>query len=370
MTCRRPTACRTRPSRCCEKPCVRAPLELLVPETENDLTRRDFLIGGTATLLLAGCGSSGEEGEEGASRDTRTIEHKYGSTEVSGIPKRVVTVGYTDHDPVLALGIVPVGVTAGEYSADYRYGVWPWAHDELGDGQPQVLPDTEINFEKIAALAPDLILAVYSGITKKEYETLSQIAPTVAQSDEHADYGTPWQEMTRVIGRALGHEERAEGLIAEVEGRFAEARRRHPEFEDATAVYAGVIEAGQYYVETGQSSRVGVLTSLGFEIPKEITGERFYVEISQERLDLLDRDVLLWEIGDNPELTASIKNNPLYQQLDVARQERDIFVEDKVLAGALAFISVLSLPFTLEKLVPMLAAAVDGDPETEVHSES
>jgi hypothetical protein len=36
-----------------------------------------------------------------------------------------------------------------------------------------------------------------------------------------------------------------------------------------------------------------------------------------------------------------------------------------LLAGALAFISVLSLPFALEKLVPMLAGAVDGDTETE-----
>lgn len=32
-----------------------------------------------------------------------TIEHKYGSTQVTEDPERVVTVGLTDHDAVLAL---------------------------------------------------------------------------------------------------------------------------------------------------------------------------------------------------------------------------------------------------------------------------
>jgi iron complex transport system substrate-binding protein len=338
----------------------------------DGVTRRGLLAGAAALLVVAGCGGNGDQatGPAPAASPTataRTVEHKYGTTEIHGSPERVVTVGLSDHDAVLALGIVPVGVTADpEFSADQPYGVWPWAQDQLGNGQPEVLPFPEIDFERITALRPDLILAVYSGITDQEYEQLSQIAPTVAQSGEYPDYGTPWQEMTQAISRALGHEHRAEELIAEVEGRFAEAREQHPEFEGATAVYAGIIDTGQYYAETAQSNRVGILTSLGFEIPEEITSDEFYMEISQEQLSLLDRDVLLWEIGDRPELTSSIQDNPLYQQLNVVREGRDIFVEDKVLAGALAYNSVLSLPFVIDRLVPKLAAAVDGNPATEV----
>lgn len=334
----------------------------------DDVTRRDLLKGIGALgagWALAGCGADGQQAAAPSpAATTRIIEHKYGTTEISGTPERVVTVGFIDHDGVLALGIVPVGLTAGEYSADQPYGVWPWAQDELGGGQPEVLPDTEVNFERIAALRPDLILAVYSGITDQDYEKLSRIAPTVAQSGEHPEYGTPWDEMTRVIGRALGKEERAEERIAEVEARFAEARQQHPEFNGKAAVYAGRLEAGGYYAETKGSSRVGVLTSLGFTIPDEIRSDKFYAEISREQIGLFDSDVLVWELGE-PQARTAIESDPLYQQLDVTREGRDVFIEDKVLAGGMALISVLSLPLVVDELVPQLAAAVDGDPATK-----
>jgi iron complex transport system substrate-binding protein len=44
-----------------------------------------------------------------------------------------------------------------------------------------VLSAEELNVEAVAALDPDLIVGVSSGMTAEEYETLSQIAPTLAQ---------------------------------------------------------------------------------------------------------------------------------------------------------------------------------------------
>ena len=55
---------------------------------------------------------------------------------------------------------------------------------------------SDINFERIAALEPDLILGVYSGMTARDYELLPQIAPTVAQTDRYIDYGTSRQVHT------------------------------------------------------------------------------------------------------------------------------------------------------------------------------
>ncbi len=343
----------------------------LAPDIWDDATRREFIVGGIASglLVVTGCGTEDDADQatlatiDGDGAFPVAVEHKYGSTEIPAAPQRVVTVGLIDHDAVLALGTVPVGLTAGE--TGQPFGVWPWAQPALGAGEPVVLPAEEINFEQIAALRPDLILAVYSGLTDQEYETLSQIAPTVAQSGEHPDYGTPWDEMTRSVGAALGQAEQAEALIAEVGSRFAQAREQHPAFDGKTAVYAGVLAAGGYYAETEASSRVGVLTSLGFVIPEELSGERFYVEVSQEQVALLDHDVLVWEIGDDKAKRAAVEADPLYAQLAVVEEGREVFVTDQVLAAGMAFISVLSLPFVIDQLVPQLAVAVDGDPATD-----
>ena len=82
--------------------------------------------------------------------------------------------------------------------------------------------------EKIAALRPDLILALYSGLTKEQYDTLSKFAPVVAQPKEYSDYGIPWQRQTETIGKALGRPEEATKLVEGVEAKFAEAKMAQP----------------------------------------------------------------------------------------------------------------------------------------------
>lgn len=106
-----------------------------------------------------------------------------------------------------------------------------------------------------------------------------------------------------------------------------------------------------------------LVSGLGFVIPQEIldlTADQFFFEISQERLEVLDRDVLLWEVFEQREARSSIEANPLYQQLDVAREGRAVFAEDKLLVDAMVAGTVLSLPLVIDRLVPMLAAALDG----------
>lgn len=345
-----------------------------VSEIHNDLTRRDFLVAAGLISLVPGCGSGGEAGNggKGASGDTRSIEHKYGATEISGTPERVVTVGLMDHDPALALGVKPVGVT--EWYGEYPYATWPWAEDALGDAEPEVMPrnNDNINFELVATMEPDLIIGQYSGMSEDEYDNASQIAPTIAQSGEYPDFGAPWQEMTRTIGHALGRRDRAEELISGVEARFAETREKYPEFEGKTAVVGEFFDT--FFARSASDPRTRFLTSLGFVLPEEIANLRGAnsdgANVSEERLELFDRDLLLWNIGFYPQLEEELEGNELYQSLDVAREGRDIFLSDEVLSGALTWSSVLSIPYALENLAPMLAAAVDGDPETEVESAS
>jgi len=332
--------------------------------TEMTIARRRLL----AAAVALGIGTVGGAGRVAARRATPAagagpIPHKYGTTQPPASPRRVVSVGYSDHDPLLALGVVPVAVR------EWIEGraVWPWAEDELGAAEPAILPSAELNFEQIAALQPDLIVGIYSGMTEDEYRTLSAIAPTVAQSADYVEFGVPWQEQTRVIGRAVGQEAEAEALVGEVEARFAEARERHPEFAGATGVVAASFAPGQYFVYGPEDGRGRFLSALGFGLPAAVTelaGDAFFVEISRERLDLIDADVLIWVLAADG-TRAAIEEDPLYQRLAAAQEGRAVFLEPNgELAAALSFGTVLSLPFALDELVPALAAALAGDPAT------
>ncbi len=365
------------------RPAPRRPL----PATASGVPRRAFLLGGSAAavLLAAGCGNDGDssaaagsaggddttgDGVEGSAYPV-TIEHLHGSTTIEEAPKRVFAAGLTDIDPILALGVVPVGFIDwyGEYpDADIRDGLWPWAH-ELGEGtEMTVLPrnNDEFNFEAIAALRPDLVIAQYSGMDETAYATMSEIAPVVAQSKDYPLYQTPWDVTTRIIGTALDRSEKAEALIAQVESDFEAARAAHPEFEGMTAVLGDYYE-GVIYARGPEEPHGKVLAQLGFgypaEIEEQIPDDNVLAELSLEQLELLDATDVVILGGD--ERLSELTSNPVFQGLRIAREGRVVPGVEPI-NGALYWASVLSLPFAIEHLAPRLAAGVDGDPATEI----
>lgn len=335
----------------------------------------------TSALLLFGtataCGSDDDSSDTAGSEATAsansafpvTLSHKYGSTTIKSEPKRIVTVGLTDQDAVLALGTVPVGTT--EWLGGYKGAIGPWAADKLGSAAaPTVLTDTGTGpqTEKIAALRPDLILAVYGGLTKAQYDTLSKFAPVVAQPKEYNDYGVPWQNQTEIIGKALGQEAKAKELVTGVESDFQKAAAEHPEFAGASAVMATPYEG--IFVFGSQDARSRVLTNLGFKLPVDldkVIGDEFGANISKERTDLLNTDAIVWIVSDIAKDEAALNKNALYADLKVAKDDREVFVKESSDYGnSVSFVSVLSLPYMLERLVPQLTAAVDGKTATKV----
>lgn len=326
-------------------------------------------------MIMGACGAPAatqEAATEPASTNAAfpvTIEHKFGSTTIDKKPERIVLVGLTEQDALLALGEVPVATR--EWYGERPGAIFEWAQDKLGDAAvPVVLPSLELNFEQIAALEPDVIVGLYSGITAEEYDTLSKIAPTVAQPSAYVDYGIPWQELTRKIGLIVGKSAEAEKLVEDVEEKFATARQQHPEFAGATGVVASTWGfPDTYYAYHSQDPRNRFLTSLGFVIPAEVdqmAQDTYGASISRERLDIVDVDTLVW-ITFSDEENETIKNDALYKNLRARQEGRDIFIsESNPLYDALNFNTVLSLPYTLENLVPQLAGAVDGNLATNV----
>ncbi|GIG56507.1 ABC transporter substrate-binding protein [Longispora fulva] len=313
-----------------------------------------------AASLLSACGGSAKGGTSSPAGGgfPVTVEHKYGKTEVRKAPTRVVTLGLSDQDTVLALGIRPVGVV--DWFKERPFGKWPWAQPLWGDSLPEIVGERDdYQFEKIAALRPDLIVAQYSGMKKDQYETLSKIAPVVAQSAKHDDYAAPWQEMTRVIGRALGREARVDELIAGIEKRFADVRAAHPEFAKQTVVVAESYEPGKYSVFSPADPKTVFLKELGFrpsEAIGKLAGTQSFADIGSERLDLLDVDRLLWVI-DDPDAEKRIQEDPVYAKLAVVTAGRAVFVPYTAppAGAALSFDTVLSIPYAIDQLVPLLS---------------
>ncbi|MCS7481127.1 iron-siderophore ABC transporter substrate-binding protein [Umezawaea endophytica] len=319
-----------------------------------------------ATLLLAACGGgdttaggSSTPASSGGGAFPVKVDHKYGTTEVKAEPKRVVTLGLSDQDVVLALGTKPVG--AIDWFKETPYGKWPWTKSLWGDTPPEVVGERdEYNMEKIAGLKPDLILAQYSGMKQEQYDTLSKIAPVVAQPKGFEDYQAPWQDSARLAGKALGKSTEVDKLITDIDGKFAAAKTAHPEFAGKSAVVADAYQPGTYSVFSPNDPKMLFLTQLGFVVSdklKEAVGTENVVDLSYERFDVIDVDRLVWLIAD-PASTDQIKNEALYKNLKVVQEKRDLFVpyDEPPVGAAMSFNTVLSIPYALEQMLPLLSA--------------
>ncbi|MEU0136906.1 iron-siderophore ABC transporter substrate-binding protein [Streptomyces sp. NPDC006296] len=318
--------------------------------------------------LLAGCGSGTEDAtDEKAPAASSgafpvTVEHAFGSTEVTKAPERVVTVGYTDDQAVLALGTKPVGMV-DQYpnptgtSPDINTQ-WPWVKDKWGDARPEVVMsngDAGPGYEKIAALRPDLIIAVYSEIDRAAYDKLSRIAPTVGRTKAEKElFSAPWQDNAVHIAKALGKEAEGTALVEGIQDKLDAAREAHPEFAGRTAVPVSWYEdAVAPFTTTDVRGRL--VTGIGFEGATKIdaiAGDSFYTKLSPERMDLIDVDHI-FVINDKADQDA-LKKSELFTNLSAVKAGNVSYLLDSegpAVGAAMSQGTLLSLPYAIDELV-------------------
>ncbi|KIR64610.1 MULTISPECIES: iron-siderophore ABC transporter substrate-binding protein [Micromonospora] len=322
------------------------------------------------TLVAGGCAASEAGPADTASGSSSaafptTLTHAFGTTTIAAKPERIVVVGLKEQDYFLALGEVPVAIR--DWYGNMPNATWPWARERLGEARPEVLARAELDYEKIAALRPDVIVGLSSGMSRQEYDLLAKIAPTVAQPAGDGSWAVTWQQMTRAAGQITGRSAEAETLVADLEKRIASVAGAQPRLKGARTVFASTYE-GQYYLFSPETTASKVLLDLGLTMSPEVTtltdNANQSATISRERFDLTDVDVAVWSEAATDPGVATLLGDPLYTRLDVHTQRREVFLGTEA-NGALAFSSVLSLPYVLDKIVPALAAAADGDPATD-----
>ena len=318
-----------------------------------------------ALTVLVGCGSTDAgEGDGGAAASGDgafpvSIEHTFGTTTVEQQPERVVVLGWSAQDVVYALGVTPVGMPSHTYGGGDD-GVLPW-DDEFYDAAETTLLDTADGppLEDIAALRPDVILAPYEGFDEATYEDLSKIAPTVAYPGEA--WTTSWEDQTTMIGRALGASAEAQKLIDDTNAAVQQIADEHSEFADLSFAYTSM-GADALYLYLGADPRVQLIEKLGFSLDPSVdtlaaTGDAasFYSQISLERAPEIAADVV---VGFADGLTADeVRAQPVYARVPAVQRGSAVIVDDEEFAAAMSSVSVLSIPFALDRLVDRLATA-------------
>lgn len=327
--------------------------------------------GTTGSPTGSGTGASGDETASSADAFPVTIEHAYGKTTLTEQPERVATVAWVNADTALALGVVPVGmpeITFGQNKARST----PWADAALAElgaewgstNAPAQYSEVDgINYTAIARTTPDVILAAYSGLTREEYTKLSKIAPVVAYPD--VAYGTPWQESTRMIGKALGREDQAEELVTSTEETIADEAAAQPRLKGTSFIYANLDPAAAEGINiyTGIDNRPRFLTSLGMEqapvVERSTKGkDAFFIPWSAERADELEADVLVTWVPSGGTV-AQIEKDPLLGQIPAVERGSWVADSDDTLTLAISAASPLSLPWALDRFLPRLGAAAD-----------
>ncbi|MEV0822030.1 iron-siderophore ABC transporter substrate-binding protein [Nonomuraea rubra] len=345
---------------------------------------RVLAVATAALLALAGCGGATETAAPGtgASPSTSTstsggtsafpmtIQHALGTTTIEQKPERVATVNWANHEAPLALGVVPVGMAAANFGDDDGDGLLPWVEErlqELKAAKPVLFDETDgIDFEAVADTKPDVILAAYSGLTQQDYDTLSQIAPTVAYPD--AAWATPWREIIRLNSKAIGLAAEGEKLIGDIEGEIETVVGKYPQLQGKTAMFMthvdpnDVSEVGFY---TTHDTRTLFFEDLGLKIPGSVAEaskgtEKFALSRSAEQIDVFDDvDIITGYGGDNGELLEKIRKDPLLSKIPAVERGSVYLLPDSKPLGTAANPTPLSISWVLEDYVKALAEAAD-----------
>ncbi|MET0189565.1 MAG: ABC transporter substrate-binding protein [Pseudonocardia sediminis] len=309
-------------------------------------------------MALSGCASPSTDPGAGPSTEPAssgafpvTVEHSLGTTTIEREPVRVVTLGPSDADVTLALGVVPVGIHS-RYGFDR--GVGPWAEAALGTATPAVTSGRQVDYETVAALRPDLIVNVGSGGEKEEQDTLSRIAPTVALPKGAEPYAPRWQDATRLIAQALGRPEQGDRLVTDTEGYLRRVAAENPGFTGKTLTYLDVA-GGEVFVGGRETTVVTTMRELGFRDTPYVQGlppEEVQSKLSPELLPRIDADaVLVYPLDGNRDRV--LRDTPGLANLPAVRADRAFVLPDLALSAP----SVLSIPYGVDRALPFLRTA-------------
>ncbi|WP_084962419.1 iron-siderophore ABC transporter substrate-binding protein [Thermoactinospora rubra] len=341
------------------------------------MRRRTFALSAVVTvaLALAGCSSSTTEAKPSAAAPAQssagsaaypiTIKHALGEAVIKEQPKRVVTLGQGSAETAIALGVIPVGIESYEWGSDPKTGYLPWIHEAVtkagGTLPKQFAGGENIDFDTIVELDPDVILAVWSGVTKEQYEVLSGIAPTVAYPD--LPWSTDWDQQITTVATALGKAGEGPKLIEQVKKVFADAAATRPQYKGVTFSYIYTTGPGTLGVFKPSEQRVAFLTMLGLTVDpvvetfKETEGTDSALIGLENAQKLKDSD-LIFTFYTDEKTRKEIESQKLYAEIPAIKRGGVVYSHDTPFVTASSIINPLTVPWAIDKYLPLIDKAV------------
>ncbi|RLK54874.1 ABC transporter substrate-binding protein [Actinokineospora cianjurensis] len=281
---------------------------------------RLIALGSAVLLALAACGSAEQSPGAGGQSSTaaapakRTVQTPKGPVEVPGDPKKIVAIDF--QIPYILLDLKANLAGAIDLTA-------------AKDGEPFtqltiIGTDTgELNFDKIAELDPDLILA--ADYQEPEYEKLKDRYPTVlipAAGDQPG-----WKPQVKAVAEAIGKASAVDELEKKYQGRVTEIKDKHKD-KIAAGKWAtlGTYDGSGWYLYDKVGGPSTALADLGIAFDEATTkvADGNVAQYSIEQLNQLNGATVLLFDDLGPPVTApgagdKLKANPLFTSITAVK---------------------------------------------------
>lgn len=236
-------------------------------------------------FTLAACGSGGSSEKTDASAAAsdsgqwpRTIKTDDGDLTLDKQPEKIVSTSTTLTGSLLAVG-APVVASAAtspnvpDLSDDQGF-FNQWSDVAKDKGVKKLWANDSPNVEKAADYDPDLIVvSKNSGDSVfDKVDQLRQIAPVLV-----IDYSdASWQDVTKKIGEATGHESDAENVVKDFDQKVEKTKGEISVPEEAVSPFIVFGDGSGAAALTTEAPQVQILEQLGFtitQIPDDVKGD-------------------------------------------------------------------------------------------------
>jgi iron complex transport system substrate-binding protein len=262
---------------------------------------------------------------------TVTITHEYGTFDIPLEPERVLVLENRrdlETAVVLDLPLRAVGI----YGTDTSNVAAPFVPVDL-DGV-EIINNSELNLEQIAALDPDLILARDIYLNDGEAEQLAAIAPILPVAGDG-----PWRDDLEQVAGWMQRSDLLDEALAEYDAAVEDVATRHADALASTPVaiveyypadqtfYAGGIDDFQLQANT--------LGELGGKLVPFLADRSYFDEpFSIENLsEIADAGVILLVSNSQADIDA-LAANPLWQALPAVQAGNVVITDTRTNQGS------------------------------------